>query len=850
MQNSTIPQPPKLGLQNNPVNNQSQSIQKDIIYFKEDVLKDIRHLDSKLKLKLDTNIEKIDQKLKSFDSKFDSMVQKIADLSKLISDDNTIREKVEQLSAFKATMESTIITHEVKQNMISKELKDAIFKYDKAILDNLLYPGIIGNSCRFKTFKDFIDYLLKQDSLFITFRDKQILDLKSYKGKLETLTKSLQSQIDAINLASTQYTNRAVSECEERIKSLLKIYDDRLEDMRVENGKYAIQLKTQSNNLASEWNKVMNIKNEILVQFEAKVQEMKQSNLALVKNYEGYRKEFKLIKNRFTQLSEFIKDVRFRINIGGHLKKREANKMGNLIDFDKKQILKEKEEEEDKKKPSINHPRGSMLVESFLKKYIRGEVDANTVMNQRDIRKSIGTTSLSGDKNSMNNTLRSSERVYQSSMNLNLRNSFLKNVGETNQLPSEKEIEGQSRGRAFVNNSVHISRKAFLDDGETFNSSILNNSNDPASKAMYNKKNYLRKESYQSHKEKKENIDDSNFSSSEENSVINEEENEKDLYSNPPTATQNIKENSNQPKNSYNTNINEDEDEKDSKNIINSDNNNNNISSQNIQSKSNEPNKKVEIMGVDKVQRKSLRKNKMNNDDIENTYTLPPVNQNKSFGAFPINNSKNENQTNINTVATSQNNVIIQKSMGKSTYNTFRKPNPQKKAINASKSQENIFSSNNNFKSRSNRSPDIVKKSTVNQLEEYIEQIKVYIPNTGLESDSNPYASDQTLKGKTIQMNNISIYNNYNNKAKQYQHQHNTIHKPKYASKNPYYYNANNYKEASINYYYNMMVNEDKNNTHYSSLSKVLTNQPRSLPNNKNNILISNKKQYYMRDSD
>ena len=31
MQNSTIPQPPKLGLQNNPVNNQSQSIQKDII---------------------------------------------------------------------------------------------------------------------------------------------------------------------------------------------------------------------------------------------------------------------------------------------------------------------------------------------------------------------------------------------------------------------------------------------------------------------------------------------------------------------------------------------------------------------------------------------------------------------------------------------------------------------------------------------------------------------------------------------------------------------------------------------------------------------------------------------------
>lgn len=842
MQNSSIPQPPIIGLQANPVNNQSQSIQKDIIYFKEDVLKDIRHLDSKLKLKLDTNIEKIDQKLKAYDSKFDSLIQKIADLSKLISNDNTIRERVDQLYAFKATTESTIITHEVKQNMISKELKDAIFKYDKAILDNLIYPGVIGNLCRFKTFKDFIDYLLKQDSLFITFRDKQILDLKSYKVKLEALTKSLQSQIDAITLSSTQYTNRAVSQCEERIKSLLKIYDDRLEDMRVENGKYAIQLKTQSNSLASEWSKVMNIKNEILVQFEAKVQEMKKSNLDLLKNYEGYKKEFKLIKNRFTQLSEFIKDVRFRINIGGTLKKKEANKMGNLIDFDKKQVLKEKEE--DKKKPSVNHPRGSMLIESFLKKYIRGEVDANTVMNQRDIRKSIGASSVNADKNSLSNTLRSSERLHQSSMNLNMRNSFIKNIGETNQLPSDKEIEGQSRPRRFVNNSVHISRKTFLDDGEAFHSSILNNSHDPSPKTIYNRKNYLRKESHRSHKGKKDNIDNSDLSSSEGNSIINEEDNEKDLYSNPPTGAQNIKDNSIQPKNSdnTNTNINEDEEQKSSNDNFNSE--NNIITNQNSQSKSYEPNKKEEIEGVDKAERKSLRKNKLNNDDIENTYTLPPVNKNKSFGAFPIINQKTENN---NTIATTLNNVIVPKSMGKPTYNTFRKPIPQKKGISVSKSQENMFSSN--FKSRSNRlTPDIEKKSTVNQLEEYIEQIKVYIPNTGLEND-NPYASDQTLKGKTIQMNNISIYNNYNNKAKKYQRQHNNLNKSNYAPKNPYYYRANNFKEISNNYYYNMMVNEDKN-THYSSLSKVLTNQPKSLPNNKNNILMSNKKQYYMRDSD
>ncbi len=51
--------------------------------------------------------------------------------------------------------------------------------------------------------------------------------------------------------------------------------------------------------------------------------------------FEGYKKEFNLIKNRFTQLSEFIKDVRFRANLGNGIIKREALNLSNQIDFTK-----------------------------------------------------------------------------------------------------------------------------------------------------------------------------------------------------------------------------------------------------------------------------------------------------------------------------------------------------------------------------------------------------------------------------------------------------------------------------------------------------------------------------------
>ena len=54
-----------------------------------------------------------------------------------------------------------------------------------------------------------------------------------------------------------------------------------------------------------------------------------------------YKNEFNLIKDRFTRLSEFIKDVRFRKNIGKEVKKTEFKKMSNQIDFSKKQSFNE-----------------------------------------------------------------------------------------------------------------------------------------------------------------------------------------------------------------------------------------------------------------------------------------------------------------------------------------------------------------------------------------------------------------------------------------------------------------------------------------------------------------------------
>ena len=75
---------------------------------------------------------------------------------------------------------------------------------------------------------------------------------------------------------------------------------------------------------------------------DKEVNDLKHRENIVIQNFDNFKSEFKLIKNRFTQLSEFIKDLRFRKNVGKeNLSKKEAMKMSNLINFKKKQAFVE-----------------------------------------------------------------------------------------------------------------------------------------------------------------------------------------------------------------------------------------------------------------------------------------------------------------------------------------------------------------------------------------------------------------------------------------------------------------------------------------------------------------------------
>ena len=335
--NQSISENPKNDLL---INEQEMILKKDLLYFKNDILKDIKQIEIKLNTKYNDNSNNFDLKFQEYDNKINTILNKISEITNLIPIDNNIKEKVEKINKKTEKIEEIITINEIKLNSIDKDLNSAIYKYDKMFSDTVIYPGIIGNLCKFKTFHDYIDYVLIEIKKLIEYKEKNVMDLKSYKKKLDTIIENFKLQTNNIIEYNKEYTNRKVNENEMKIYENLKIYDGIIKNIRIENAKFIIDSKKEYNNILKEWEKIIGIKNEIFIELNNQTEKIEESNNLIYRKLEGYKKEFNIIKNRFTQLSEFIKDVRFRINIGEDIKKRDVLRISKKIDFSKKQTIK------------------------------------------------------------------------------------------------------------------------------------------------------------------------------------------------------------------------------------------------------------------------------------------------------------------------------------------------------------------------------------------------------------------------------------------------------------------------------------------------------------------------------
>ena len=327
---------------------------EDILYFKDEILKDIKKFEIKIGQKSDLQASEVKAKLNEYDVKMKAMIEKINNLSTQISANTSMQEKINSVYGFKTKVQEDLMLQEIKIDTTVKELKDAINKYDAILLDSVIYKGVIGMGGKFSNFHELIDYILNNINQLNIAKEKIIMESKNTKKKNDTSFQNIKNQLETLNKSVKEINKKIFDFIEERFS---KIEDDNAQkfiDVRMANNKYAEELIKKAELLNDNYKKVEKIKNEIEERIKYEINKIHNLPGDYGERLNNFQDELDAIKIEFFNLSDMIKNNKFIIKEG-------ENKTNN--------------------QKNIAKPHA----ESLLKKYINGEISADKFNKKKKI---------------------------------------------------------------------------------------------------------------------------------------------------------------------------------------------------------------------------------------------------------------------------------------------------------------------------------------------------------------------------------------------------------------------------------------------------------------------------------
>ena len=293
----------------------SQNNITNIIYFKNEILEDVKKIESNLNNKISQITKLIKTNSEEYDSKFSKITINITDLISKITTRNHDNEKIDDLLKTKNDIMTQLSQNRNKLDNIKRELQSAIFKYDRVILDNLDVPGIVGYNGKYKTMRTFFEDIYNEVKAVQSFREQQTAGYNKYKEKINTLINNLQVRSKEIYNACNEICFKRCSEFEDTINKKIKRTEDLIDKIRMDNSEYASELKTKVDSLNIDWEKFENIKKNINPKINKEFDEFKNMTERNNKEINSYNNELNIVKQKNYQLNDLIKDLESQINI-------------------------------------------------------------------------------------------------------------------------------------------------------------------------------------------------------------------------------------------------------------------------------------------------------------------------------------------------------------------------------------------------------------------------------------------------------------------------------------------------------------------------------------------------------
>ena len=453
--------------EDNIVSMKPQAIKMDILLFKNEVLREIKQIEKGIIEKSKETNDILKNKINLFDHKMSFINQQINSVSDKMINGIKMEEKINTLNLAREQLADETTTNKIKITMLEKEMRDSINRIDELLKQTVIYPGIIGINGKFRSFHEFIDFVLAESNTNNTFRQKNIMDLSSYKLKIEKSLQTLGFKIDSIQSSCNSFTLRKAKELQEKFDYSLGQYKDKLNELRIENSNYVIQLETDTKDLRTETNIIKSMKDDIFSKVDNDVNNMKKEQLNIIDVFQGYKKDFEKMNQNLKRLESNIESLM-------------AQRI--MLLFEEQKKINENIEELQKEKDDFLNNKINDKIKDIVSEQIKNALkDINVNIKQVNLNNNFNNDDYNNinvnnikDKNNIRKTNFYSGKInFNNNINNNTPNNISNNIpNNINNINNKMSIYASPRKNNNENDNYNLNNYNY--NGNTGNNLVMN----------------------------------------------------------------------------------------------------------------------------------------------------------------------------------------------------------------------------------------------------------------------------------------------------------------------------------------------------------------------------------------
>ena len=313
-------------------NPEMKNINRDLLFFKNDILLDIRKIEENFNSRLNKQNIISSEQYDSLDKKLSELSERISRVNSILLDNNELTEKIKIFLRFQTKAEDNFNRINAKIISIQNENRDFIINSEKMISENLKYPGVIGRNAKFLNFRYFIDYTMKNFKDLDEFRNEIInLNLKELRKEINKTISDFRTTISDNYQNSARLISNSTIEFDKKVEDIIiRNYNN----MKENEAKFE-ELKNNINNYLSEYHtKFESLEKNLNDKFDEQLKEidnvknMKNELLSQTNNVKSYLENIKSLNNNIITNNSNIE-----LNKNGRNKKNILSDENNNFDY-------------------------------------------------------------------------------------------------------------------------------------------------------------------------------------------------------------------------------------------------------------------------------------------------------------------------------------------------------------------------------------------------------------------------------------------------------------------------------------------------------------------------------------